>query len=120
MLKLIIFFLWLCCITELGAQQLYYEDFFKGGVSGAAVLKRSRGVYTFTFHAWEYDSSCVDTATLSILAIKELIIPTAFTPNGDAANDVWELGNLDASYPGHTVRVFNRLGNVLYESAVGA
>ena len=97
----------------------YVNGIYQGSSLNSYAVDTS-GVYTFTLHAWEYDSSCVDTATLSILAIKELIIPTAFTPNGDAANDVWELGNLDASYPGHTVRVFNRLGNVLYESAVGA
>jgi len=47
------------------------------------------------------------------------IIPSAFTPNGDGDNDVWEIVGLDAKYPMNQVQIYNRWGERLYESAVG-
>jgi gliding motility-associated-like protein len=42
-------------------------------------------------------------------------IPSSFTPNGDGINDTWVLGNIDA-YPAATVQIFNKWGNLLYET----
>jgi gliding motility-associated-like protein len=50
----------------------------------------------------------------------EIVVPTAFTPDGDLVNDVWEIVDLDAVYPDNVVTVFNRWGNKLYESEKGA
>jgi len=49
-----------------------------------------------------------------------IIIPTAFTPDGDKTNDFWEILNLDEIYPSNTVVVYNRWGTKLYESTQGA
>ena len=45
-----------------------------------------------------------------------LMIPTAFTPNGDGANDTWIIDNLsgDAS-----VRIYDRHGTILFKSDAG-
>lgn len=40
-------------------------------------------------------------------------IPDAFTPNGDAINDKWEIEYIDM-YPGANVYVFNRWGQLMY------
>ena len=44
-----------------------------------------------------------------------VIVPTAFTPDGDLNNDTWEIPGLDASYPNNIVRVYNRWGNLIFE-----
>lgn len=49
----------------------------------------------------------------------ELIIPTAITPNSDGENDTWELSELDSKYPNNVVKIYNRLGNLIYESNEG-
>lgn len=49
----------------------------------------------------------------------ELVIPTAITPNGDNINDVWELNGVDEHYPNNVVRIYNRWGNLLFESQPG-
>jgi gliding motility-associated-like protein len=48
-----------------------------------------------------------------------LIIPSAFTPNNDGDNDVWSIYGLDSQYPENIVRVYNRWGELLYESLPG-
>ncbi len=47
------------------------------------------------------------------------IIPTAFTPNMDGDNDIWNLQDIDLNYPENSVRVYNRWGELLYESIPG-
>lgn len=42
-------------------------------------------------------------------------IATAITPNGDGANDTWTIGGLEY-FPASTVQVFNRWGQIMFES----
>lgn len=77
------------------------------------------GTYSFELIAWQYDVSCADTAIKTIIVLNKVIIPTAFTPNNDFVNDLWELENLDEQYPKNTVRVYNRWGTLIYESIEG-
>ncbi len=42
-------------------------------------------------------------------------IPNVFSPNGDGINDIWLIRYID-SYPGATVRIFDRYGKIIYES----
>jgi len=44
-----------------------------------------------------------------------LFIPTLFTPNGDNIHDDWEIDGLDL-YPDIIVKVFNRWGQLVFES----
>ena len=44
-----------------------------------------------------------------------LFIPTLFTPNGDGIHDTWLIDGLDL-YPDILVQVFNRWGQLLFES----
>jgi gliding motility-associated-like protein len=50
----------------------------------------------------------------------EIVIPTAFTPNGDLENDEWDIIYLDEVYPNNLVMVYNRWGNLIFESNKGA
>ncbi len=57
---------------------------------------------------------CTATDTLRVYVQTPIYVPTAFTPNGDGVNDTWELMTADAS--GITVTVFNRWGDVVFNS----
>ena len=46
-------------------------------------------------------------------------IPTAFTPDGDFTNDLWELNEIDQLFPKNTVSVYNRWGALLFQSEEG-
>ncbi|MEL7148102.1 MAG: gliding motility-associated C-terminal domain-containing protein, partial [Bacteroidota bacterium] len=45
----------------------------------------------------------------------ELVIKTAFTPNGDNVNDTWIIDNITL-HPGARVTIINREGNTVFES----
>ncbi|MEN9399363.1 MAG: hypothetical protein RL632_464 [Bacteroidota bacterium] len=77
------------------------------------------GTYTFTLIAWQFDPSCADTTSLSIIVSPGIIIPTAFTPDNDQVNDVWDILFLDQNYPKNKVFVYDRWGKLLYESYPG-
>ncbi len=44
-----------------------------------------------------------------------IVIPNAFTPNGDGVNDFWDISALQG-YPQCTVNIFNRYGAMVYNS----
>jgi gliding motility-associated-like protein len=47
-----------------------------------------------------------------------LIMPEAFTPNGDGINDYWEILNIDL-YPNVEITVYNRWGQSVWSSGKG-
>ena len=59
--------------------------------------------------------SCTAYATVLVKVLKKLVIPTAFTPNGDGINDNWDIKYLN-EYPNCTVDIFNRYGEKLFSS----
>jgi gliding motility-associated-like protein len=50
-----------------------------------------------------------------VKVLKKPRVPNAFSPNGDGINDTWVIEHLD-SYPGATVEVYNRYGQLVYRS----
>jgi gliding motility-associated-like protein len=64
------------------------------------------------------NQNCSNTDQVMINVIEKLYIPTAFTPNGDGKNDRWTIPFLDLT-AGTTVQVFDRFGNLIYNSTGG-
>jgi gliding motility-associated-like protein len=77
------------------------------------------GTYTYTVLP---SGACLIAAVSSVSVTSgncSIDIPTAFTPDKDNVNDVWEIKNIDKIYPENVVRVYNRWGNLLFESQKG-
>lgn len=70
---------------------------------------------TYTLTATSGDG-CKAADDITIKVLKALHIPNAFSPNGDGIHDRWEIKYLN-TYPGATVEVFNRYGQLVYKSA---
>lgn len=49
-----------------------------------------------------------------VTVVKDIFVPTAFSPNGDGLNDTWRIPFID-SYNGASVQVFNRYGEVVFQ-----
>jgi gliding motility-associated-like protein len=50
-----------------------------------------------------------------VKVFKNVIVPNAFSPNGDGINDNWQIRGL-SSYPDAILQVYNRYGQQLFES----
>lgn len=58
---------------------------------------------------------CTAQASVLVKVLKNIIVPNAFTPNGDGINDTWMIKYID-KYPGCTVDIFNRYGQKVFTS----
>ena len=67
--------------------------------------------YTVTVTTAE---GCQATGQTKVIVRKELVIPTAFSPNGDGVNETWEIAALEG-YPGARVEIFDRWGSRFYD-----
>ena len=64
------------------------------------------------------DNNCEASGSIKITVsggTSKILVPNAFSPNGDGINDTWIVANLSA-YPGATVDVFNRYGQLVFHS----
>ena len=60
-------------------------------------------------------NGCPGEGKVNIVVYQPVYIPTAFTPNADGNNDLWELKGLDV-YPNPEVQIYNRWGNMVFYS----
>jgi gliding motility-associated-like protein len=57
-----------------------------------------------------------DTIRINVLQDDEVYIPSAFTPDGDGINDAFEIIGIE-QIPDNTLVIFNRWGNVVFETS---
>ncbi len=61
-------------------------------------------------------NGCVNEDQIMIKVLKPFKIPNTFTPNNDGINDKWLIPFL-STYPKNHVQVFNRYGQLVFESS---
>jgi gliding motility-associated-like protein len=62
------------------------------------------------------DNGCGSSSDTAFVRVyKKIIIPNAFSPNGDGINDTWNITAL-TTYDNYELSVFNRYGQVVYSS----
>ncbi len=73
------------------------------------------GVQNFQITAYSEYALCETSEDVDVLVITPITIPNAFTPNGDAENDEWNIQGLEA-YDNVTLTIYNRWGSVVHKS----
>jgi len=61
------------------------------------------------------DNGCSKSDQVFVKVLKAPLIPNIFSPNGDGVHDKWVIAFLE-TYPGCTVDIYNRYGQVIYHS----
>jgi gliding motility-associated-like protein len=64
------------------------------------------------------ETGCTARDTIHFIVYAQVWLPEAFSPNGDGLNDAWELPGIEA-FPEATVTIFNRWGEVIFQSDKG-
>lgn len=77
-----------------------------------SIIAQRNQVYTLTAVGL---GNCAASDTMSVKILMPVVVPNSFSPNGDGINDLWVIPNL-AEYPGMTVEVYNRYGQMVYQS----
>jgi len=83
------------------------ESYFFGGDS-----LKVQGIYKNTLKT---SLNCDSIIILNLLVLKQVLIPEIFTPNGDGANDYFEIKNIE-QYPKNHILILNRWGNKIFEA----
>lgn len=87
-------------------------------ISTTAAKSSPPGRYPITLNggtAANYSISRIDGVLTIAIESKQALIPTAFTPNGDSINDLWNIAFLQ-DYPKCRVDVYNRNGQHVFFS----
>ncbi len=73
------------------------------------------------YYVTETNNGCEGHASLVTITVEEcdIIVPTAFTPDNDGVNETWVLENIDQIYPENVVSIYNRWGNLIFQSKTG-
>ncbi|WP_210463969.1 lectin-like domain-containing protein [Rufibacter roseolus] len=82
--------------------------------SGPVTKAQPQETTTYTVIAQDAQG-CENQASVTVTVTKNVVIPTAFSPNGDGTNETWEITNIFI-YPNATLRVFDRWGGNVYEA----
>ncbi|MDX2362080.1 MAG: gliding motility-associated C-terminal domain-containing protein [Crocinitomicaceae bacterium] len=105
-----------------GGTMTWYSDIALSDVLGTGgTLSPVSQVGVTTYYVTETLNDCEGPESMVTISMIEceIVIPTAFTPDGDLINDNWEVLLLDQLYPDNIVSVYNRWGNLIYQSDQG-
>ncbi|MHA6281465.1 T9SS type B sorting domain-containing protein, partial [Salinimicrobium sp. CAU 1759] len=77
---------------------------------------------TYYAAATDATTGCESSQRLAVtvtLEVCEIMIPEAFSPNGDGMNDRFVVMNLSSEYPNHNMEIYNRWGEPVYKGQAG-
>ena len=90
-------------------------------IMSGSLFTPSNSIGISTYYVSETVDGCEsDLSSINIqIDVCEIEIPTAFTPDNDNINDKWILKGLDVLYPNSNVYIYNKWGNLIFESIKG-
>ena len=110
-------------MTATGTNLTWYDDMSLSNVvaTGSTYTSTNTLEGTYYYYVTQTENGCesAESSIAQIIQVCDPTVPTAFTPNGDGAHDDWEIPNLDVVFPNNIVRVYNRWGNLVFESPQG-
>jgi gliding motility-associated-like protein len=102
-------------VSGIGLQYLWVPSIYLNTDTSATPLTKPADDATYTITVTSLPAGCHASTTLLVQVLKDFQVPNTFTPNNDGINDTWVIQNLP-KYPIQWVQVFDRYGQLLYES----
>jgi gliding motility-associated-like protein len=104
-----------------GTFSWYSDEGITNTIGTGSSLTPSMNLGTTNYYVTQIENGCESPAALIQITVQEcaIIIPTAITPDNDGVNDEWQLENIDKIYPKNIVTIYNRWGNLIYQSIEG-
>jgi gliding motility-associated-like protein len=106
--------------TNSGGTTNWYSDITMTNLLGTGVnLLPSNTLGASTYYVSENLQGClspIDSVLVTVNDCYQFTTTSAFTPDGDGINDTWLIAELSTRYPNNNVTIFNRWGQVLYNS----
>jgi gliding motility-associated-like protein len=91
-------------------------DFLVDDISAPSFALVNEGEYQIVIEQTQDGCSNSDVVNIEFLTeYCTLLIPNVMTPNGDGDNDTFKVQSI-ARYPGSTCQIFNRWGNLVFET----
>jgi gliding motility-associated-like protein len=108
-------------LTALGNGTFTWYDNNNNILGTGATYTPTMNLGTTNYNVSQTENGCEGPVASVLIIVQEcgIIISSAFTPDNDNANDVWLLENIDQIYPENVVTIYNRWGNVIYQSNPG-
>lgn len=107
---------------ELNATLTWYdESSLQSAIESGNYYLPDNILGTTTYYVVQAQNNCVSPPNEVTITFEncEIIIPTAFSPDGDNVNDTWDLNDIDTNFPNNLVTIYNRWGNIIYQSQPG-
>ncbi|MFN0031956.1 MAG: PKD domain-containing protein [Flavobacteriales bacterium] len=107
--------------TSIDGEDYYWTFSFYGDSHAADTTFSFPDEMATTYPVWLYVSNqygCQDSTFRQVIVEQaiDVYIPNCFTPDYDGINDVWQIAGRGFEYEGFSAQVFDRWGNVVYES----
>jgi gliding motility-associated-like protein len=106
--------------TNGGGMTIWYTDPEMTNILGTGTNQLPLSTLgTTSYYVSENLQGCyspMDTVIVTVNDCYEFTATSAFTPDGDGINDTWVIAELSTRYPNNNVTIFNRGGQVLYNS----
>jgi gliding motility-associated-like protein len=94
---------------------LYERISWSTGEEDDLIFVSEAGSYEVTVFS---EDNCVATATIPITDCAKYEIPNIFSPNSDGINDVFKVYHVGNGFDFNSLKVFNRWGQVVFETTV--
>ena len=106
--------------NQVGEINWYYDENLTDYIGSGTPFIPSTQLST-TLYATQTVNGCEGLPTQFNIFVQPcgFIIPSAFTPNEDGENDIWNIVDIDLNYPENKVFIYNRWGENLYQSIQG-
>jgi gliding motility-associated-like protein len=105
-------------LSETGSGAVSWNWDLGNGTTGTtqniSTTYSTAGSYTVVVTAT--NGNCSDVASITIVVNAGLVIPNAFSPDGDGINDTYEILGIEG-YPNNTLTVTNRWGDKVFEAS---